>query len=124
MNLLVIGVPSQINEEQIHEAIATFAKQLDLQSVHVEVINTNVFVEEQNKIFQALDDIISVCTSNGNNMVNIAANFWRLVQDGKINKNMVIEFFKEECETKKYLYRKNCPCLFDLLKAAKYAFNA
>ena len=122
LNFVIIGIPASINQESIVTAVALMAKKLGLSEVHTEILETSKFVtSSSNKqmIENILKDVITVCTAAGlMNIAAINANFWKLIEDGKLTRPK-IEIIRHQTEvTIDYLNKKGCAYIFDLLVQA------
>lgn len=93
LNFVIIGIPASINQESIVTAVALMAKKLGLSEVHTEILETSKFVtSSSNKqmIENILKDVITVCTAAGlMNIAAINANFWKLIEDGKLTRPQI-----------------------------------
>lgn len=122
LNFVIIGIPASINQESIATATALMAKKLGLSEVHTEILETSKFVTSSlNKqiIENILKDIIAVYTAA--DLMNIAAinaNFWKLIEDGKLTRPQIEMMLDEKEVTIEYLNKKGCAYIFDLLVQA------
>lgn len=93
LNFVIIGIPASINQESIVTAVALMAKKLGLSEIHTEILETSKFVtSSSNKqmIENILKDVITVCTAAGlMNIAAINANFWKLIEDGKLTRPQI-----------------------------------
>ena len=98
------------------------AKKLGLSKVHTEILETNNFVTDtpnRQIIEDNLKDIITVCTAAGlMNIAAINANFWKLIEDGKLTRPQIEMMLDEKEVTIEYLNKKGCAYIFDLLVQA------
>lgn len=123
LNFVIIGIPASINQESIVTAVALMAKKLGLSEVHTEILETSKFVttSSSNKqmIENILKDVITVCTAAGlMNIAAINANFWKLIEDGKLTRPQIEMMLDEKEVTIEYLNKKGCAYIFDLLVQA------
>lgn len=122
LNFVIIGIPASINQESIVTAVALMAKKLGLSEVHTEILETSKFVtSSSNKqmIENILKDVITVCTAAGlMNIAAINANFWKLIEDGKLTRPQIEMMLDEKEVTIEYLNKKGCDYIFDLLVQA------
>lgn len=122
LNFVIIGIPASINQESIAAAVAIMAKKLGLSKVHTEILETNNFVTDtpnRQIIEDNLKDIIAVCTAAGlMNIAAINANFWKLIEDGKLTRPQIEMMLDEKEVTIEYLNKKGCAYIFDLLVQA------
>lgn len=123
LNFVIIGIPASINQESIATAVALMAKKLGLSEVHTEILETSKFVtSSSNKqmIENILkNDVITVCTAAGlMNIAAINANFWKLIEDGKLTRTQIEMMLDEKEVTIEYLNKKGCAYIFDLLVQA------
>ncbi len=122
LNFVIIGIPASINQESIVTAVALMAKKLGLSEVHTEILETSKFVtSSSNKqmIENILKDVITVCTAAGlMNIAAINANFWKLIEDGKLIRPQIEMMLDEKEVTIEYLNKKGCAYIFDLLVQA------
>ena len=122
LNFVIIGIPASINRESIATAVALMAKKLSLSEVHTEILETSKFVtSSSNKqiIENILKDIITVCTAAGlMNIAAINANFWKLIEDGKLTRPQIEMMLDEKEVTIEYLNKKECTYIFNLLAQA------
>lgn len=122
LNFVIIGIPASINQESIAAAVAIMAKKLGLSKVHTEILETNNFVPDTSNrqiIEDNLKDIITVCTAAGlMNIAAINANFWKLIEDGKLTRPQIEMMLDEKEVTIEYLNKKGCAYIFDLLVQA------
>ena len=66
-----------------------------------------------------LKDVITVCTAAGlMNIAAINANFWKLIEDGKLTRPQIEMMLDEKEVTIEYLNKKRCTYIFDLLVQA------
>ena len=112
LNFVIIGIPASINQESIVTAVALMAKKLGLSEVHTEILETSKFVtSSSNKqmIENVLKDVITVCTAAGlMNIAAINANFWKLIEDGKLTRPQIEMMLDEKEVTIEYLNKKGC----------------
>ena len=122
LNFVIIGIPASINQESIAAAVALMAKKLGLSKVHTEILETSNFVTDtpNRQIIEGnLKDIITVCTAAGlMNIAAINANFWKLIEDGKLTRPQIEMMLDEKEVTIEYLNKKGCAYIFDLLVQA------
>lgn len=122
LNFVIIGIPASINQESIVTAVALMTKKLGLSEVHTEILETNKFVtSSSNKqiIENILKDVTTVCTAAGlTNIAAINANFWKLIEDGKLTRPQIEMILNEKEVTIEYLNKKGCTYIFDLLVQA------
>lgn len=122
LNFLIIGVPSSVSNQKIAIAGAAIAKVLGLSQVHVEVLETSKFRDtgvDKEAMETMLKDIFTVCTAAGlTNIAAINANFWRLVEDGKLTRNQINLLLSEGDFVLDFFKNNNCPYIFDLLEQA------
>ena len=107
LNFVIIGIPASINQESIAAAVALMAKKLGLSKVHTEILETSNFVTDtpnRQIIEDNLKDIITVCTAAGlMNIAAINANFWKLIEDGKLTRPQIEMMLDEKEVTIEYL---------------------
>lgn len=122
LNFVIIGIPASIDQESIAAAVALMAKKLGLSKVHTEILETSNFVTDTSNrqiIEDNLKDIITVCTAAGlMNIAAINANFWKLIEDGKLTRPQIEMMLDEKEVTIGYLNKKGCAYIFDLLVQA------
>lgn len=122
LNFVIIGIPASINQESIAAAVALMAKKLGLSKVHTEILETSNFVTDTSNrqiIEDNLKDIVTVCTAAGlMNIAAINANFWKLIEDGKLTRPQIEMMLDEKEVTIGYLNKKGCAYIFDLLVQA------
>lgn len=122
LNFVIIGIPASINQESIVTAVALMAKKLGLSEVHTEILETSKFVtstSNKQMIENILKDVITVCTAAGlMNIAAINANFWKLIEDGKLTRPQIEMMLDEKEVTIEYLNKKGCAYIFDLLVQA------
>lgn len=99
LNFVIIGIPASINQESIVTAVALMAKKTMIENI--------------------LKDVITVCTAAGlMNIAAINANFWKLIEDGKLTRPQIEMMLDEKEVTIEYLNKKECAYIFDLLVQA------
>ena len=122
LNFVIIGIPTSINQESIVTAVALMAKKLSITEENRDIIETSKFVtSSSNKqmIENILKDVITVCTAAGlMNIAAINANFWKLIEDGKLTRPQIEMMLDEKEVTIEYLNKKGCAYIFDLLVQA------
>lgn len=122
LNFVIIGIPASVDQESIMTAVAIMAKKLGLSEVHAEVLESNKFessASNKQMIEAILKDTITVCTAAGlMNIAAINANFWKLVEDGKLTRAEIEMMLDEKEITISYLNKKGCAYIFDLLSQA------
>lgn len=122
LNFVIIGIPASINQESIITAVTLMAKKLDLSEVHTEILETSKFVtspSNKQMIKNILKDVITVCTAAGlTNIAAINANFWKLIEDGKLTRPQIEMMLDEKEVTIEYLTKKGCTYIYDLLAQA------
>ncbi len=122
LNFVIIGIPASMDQESVVTAVALMAKKLGLKEVHTEILETEKFqASTSNKpmIEAMLKDIITVCTAAGlMNIAAINANFWKLIEDGKLTRSGIEMMLDEREVTVSYLNKKGCAYIFDLLSQA------
>lgn len=122
LNFVIIGIPTSVDQESIMTAVAIMAKKLGLSEVHAEVLESSKFessASNKQMIEAILKDTITVCTAAGlTNIAAINANFWKLVEDGKLTRAEIEMMLDEKEITISYLNKKGCAYIFDLLSQA------
>ena len=121
LNFVIIGIPASINQESVVTAVALMAKKLGLSEVHTILETSKFATSSSNKqmIENILKDVITVCTAAGlMNIAAINANFWKLIEDGKLTRPQIEMMLDEKEVTIEYLNKKGCAYIFDLLVQA------
>lgn len=122
LNFLIIGIPSSIGQDSITTAVALLGKKLGLQELHAEILESSKFqvsTVSKQLIEDILKDVITVCTASGlMNIAAINANFWKLIEDGKLTRKQVEMMLDEKEVTITYLNKKGCAYIYDLLQQA------
>lgn len=121
LNFVIIGIPASIDQKSIVTAVALMAKKLGLSEVHTEILETSKFVtSSSNKqmIENILRDVITVCAAGLMNIAASNANFWKLIENGKLTKPQIEMMLDEKEVTIEYLKKNGCAYIFDLLVQA------
>lgn len=122
LNFVIIGIPASVDQESVMTAVAIMAKKLGLSEIHAEVLESSKFessASNKQMIEAILKDVVTVCTAAGlMNIAAINANFWKLVEDGKLTRQEIEMMLDEKEITIPYLNKKGCAYIFDLLSQA------
>lgn len=122
MKLIIFTVTDSTKDANIFEAMTKVGMELG-QEIQVHVIDNDELVvknsinERQQRMSNALKDIIRVCTKPVNTPAMVSANLARLVLTGSVTRSMLDEFITNGPTTRKILKEEKCEALWDAIKA-------
>lgn len=122
MNYVIVGVPREMSKEKIIKSVAEFIKASGYSSLHFELLNEDDFVSvdyDTQKIESLVNDIVTCCVAQGTSTINVCANFWTLVAEGKITADLLDIMVDHKDATMTVLKKRKVPKLFELFLTAK-----
>lgn len=90
MKLVIISVPSIVNDAEINEAASAFAGHLNIEGLKCNILNENeITIENPVKTVQStIEKIVKDCY-NDNPFITYA-NFWNNISKGRITKDELV----------------------------------
>ena len=122
MKIVVIQVPSILNDAEITEALHVFATCLPIPEgtddvMQCDIINKKPISHQTNTITSICDQILDLCIDPKNNVATIT-NFWNNISNRKITKKQLLDLTRQPIVTKVYLHKRNADCFYNLFEAA------
>lgn len=124
MKIVVIQLPSILNDGEIYEALQIMAMHLPvpeqaLSEMKCDILPTTpkVNINPAITIAEKCDTILNMCIDSKSGISTIT-NFWSNVANSNITKQQLTEIMKHPSVASAHLRRRNAECFFNLFETA------
>ena len=124
MKIVVIQLPSILNDGEIYEALQIMAMYLPvpeqaLSEMQCDILPTTpkVNINPATTIAEKCDAILNMCVDSKSGISTIT-NFWSNVANSNITKQQLTEIMKHPSVARIHLHKRNAECFFSLFETA------